>query len=113
MSVLPIWTACSRAKALQAKIGEPLISRSPSQGKPNPDLTRSWRPSVAMILCTVPRSWMQSSAYRALSSVQVAAASASAVSTSAEMLVHAAGVSGKGSILPKGITGCSRVRGVP
>ena len=49
---------------LKAKTGEPFTSKSPSQGKPNSDLTRTWWPSLATILRTVPRSWMQSRAYR-------------------------------------------------
>jgi len=90
-------------KALQARIGEPRISRSPSQGKLRPDLTSSWRPSVAMTLPSPLRSWMQSSEYRLLSPVQIAAASARAVSVSAGALVHAAGASGNGAILPNGV----------
>ena len=46
---------------------------------------------------------MQSSEYRLLSPVQIAAASARAVSVSAGTLVHAAGASGNAAILPNGV----------
>ena len=47
-----------------------LTRRSPAQGKPKPDRTRSCRPSVATTWPRPPWSWMQSRAYRVESSAR-------------------------------------------
>ena len=62
VSVRPTSTGWSRGRARQAKIGEPLISRSPVHGKRKPERTSSCRPSVATIWSRVPWSWTQSRA---------------------------------------------------
>src|SRR5208283_3290144 len=76
------------------KSNNPRPTTVPRSGGLRLDLTSSWRPSVALTLPSPLRSWMQSSEYRLLSPVQIAAASARAVSVSAGTLVHVAGASG-------------------